>query len=70
MRLKLFLRFFVLSLPVALLGNFFTELGNRHNWQWAQWHSALTANGILSSIAVAAFIAALLVRLQPKSEKE
>ena len=68
MRIKLFLRFFVVSLPVTLLGNVITEIGNRHSWQWAQWQSALTLNGIWSSIAVAAFIAALLVRLQPRSE--
>lgn len=70
MRLKLFLRFFVICLPVALFSNVVNEIGNRHNWQWAQWQSALTVNGTLSSLAVAAVIAVLLVRLQPRSEAE
>lgn len=70
MRLKLFLRFFVVALPVALFGNFITEIGNRHNWQWEQWPSGLTISSILSSMAVAAVIAAVLVRLQPRSEAE
>ena len=67
MRVKLFLRYFAIVLPVALVAGFVNEIGNDLDWQWGQWRVALTPGNILGSVFCAIVITALLVGLEPRS---